>query len=206
MDNLQSAESDLAALERGITDYNTARKTIEANQRLTPDAKAADLQTLESNQVARLVELRDAVRNSIETEQQTLASEVQRMDSGAIIAPADLMQWQEAAARAGFAREDIEADPARAVVLFRDAMQRGDRVGAWLALRYGRPAAGDDLVTMAAWRAALAETIEPKRRKAIQDRMGQAEGLRRRLPITIGNAERGDFAGRYGVKAEYIPA
>jgi hypothetical protein len=85
-------------------------------------------------------------------------------------------------------------------------MQSGDTIGAWLALRYGSRSAGSDVSLLSNLRAAAVELIEPKRRKAIQTRLAESETLRRRVPMTIGSAERRDFANQYGIREEYVPA
>jgi hypothetical protein len=205
-DPIQEAETIITRMRSKVVEFDKARAAIAGDKRLKPEAMAEDLAKLNQQYRPDLESSKSQAVTLLEQVEQTTAREIRVLSSGEVLQPEkdDVASWSIAAARREFVREEVEANPQSAAEKFRESMQKGDRVGAWLIARYARPLleASANPVDLMKFNQAISELVEPKKRNALQEKMARANAARMSIPKTEDDIRR--FADAYGVRFEAV--
>jgi hypothetical protein len=202
--DISRAAADVEVLAANGEQHAAAKAKVMADQRLTPEAKRADVEKLEADfsqrfngrsqeAQARLTELSKAAQQQIEA-----------LREKAMPKPKDVTQWQEASARAQFIREDLAAHPEQAASMLRAAVKSGDTIAAYLINRYGgaEPKTQEEARAYSDLMRAQSELFKPdeKAQAALKAEMQRLNDLRSRLPVAATREEKNEFAARFGLK------
>lgn len=147
---LTAAQEAQAALDKLQSKFAADADAITESRELTPEGKRARLDLLGKQFTAGVENIRAEVVPQVESAITALEADEIAARRAVELArsPATVTEWQEAAARREFIREDIEraaaSDPRQVVALYKSALQTGDKLLIYLVERYGRVALYDD--------------------------------------------------------------
>lgn len=143
----QDARQNLDTLQVRFTE---AVNKITASDELTPEGKRARLDRLGKDFTAEVGNIRGEIVPRVEEAISILEKDEAAARRSVELArmPATVAEWQEAAARREFVREDIERamseDPRQVAAMHKAALQSGDKLLVYLVERYGSRALYDD--------------------------------------------------------------
>jgi predicted transcriptional regulator len=129
-------------LQQNVKKYEAELAKISSNERLSEVGKAKATKAAHTAFSNKAIDLKDRgeaiARPLLDLCRQKVQNELDRDR----FEPVTIEEWQEAAARGGFVKEDVEAwvkiDPVMITEAFQEALEIDDKILAWLLARHGR--------------------------------------------------------------------